>query len=220
MFQFARLNTAKYAAFQVRAFSAGPMLAAKAVAAKSKKVVSPEAKALEKELKKEKLTLAKLAAKVKKVEESEKEKKTQASIERREKKALKPYKKLSPLNVFIKENYKSLGSLKDASHKWTELTESEKEPFVQKAEKLNAENLKLYTPKPVSPAPAYARFTKANWVSNEDFSVASKAAAEKWRQLTKEEKDAYSPKPEEWEAYRKAFASWREERIKLYASKL
>ena len=89
-------------------------------------------------------------------------KKAQTAEKKREEKALGPFKKLSPLNMFIKENYHKTGSLAKTSQEWTQLAEGEKEAYAQKAEKYNAENLKLYIPKPTHPTPAYAKFTKTS----------------------------------------------------------
>ncbi|GEQ69336.1 hypothetical protein JCM33374_g3007 [Metschnikowia sp. JCM 33374] len=226
MFQITRLNTSKLVSFQARNFTVAPVLAAKAATTKTKKASPPSpeltaaVKALQKDIKKEKAILDKLKEKIQKTAAIEKEKKGALAEKKRQQKALKPYKKLTPLNIFVKENLKAIGNLVEASQTWTQLTEAEKAPYVQKAEKVNAENLKIFTPKPISPTPAYARFTKEVWVAGETFAESSKAASAKWKALTPKEKDAYAAKPSEWDAYKKAFAAWKDQRIKLYESRL
>lgn len=220
MFQITRINASRFVAFQARNFTVAPALAAKAATPKTKKTITPELKTLQKALEKEKTVLDKLRLKIKKVEASGKAKKAQTAEKKREEKALGPFKKLSPLNMFIKENYHKTGSLAKTSQEWTQLAEGEKEAYAQKAEKYNAENLKLYIPKPTHPTPAYAKFTKTFWEDNGDFGASSKAASQKWNKLTKEEKQKFNPTPQEWETYRKALAVWKEKRIKIFESKL
>ncbi|OBA23669.1 hypothetical protein METBIDRAFT_9916 [Metschnikowia bicuspidata var. bicuspidata NRRL YB-4993] len=218
MFQIARSNTAKFAVFQARCFTGAQLLSSQAAVA-SRKPVSPELKDLRAQLKLEKLVLNEMKIELRKILDNEKKKKKIALEKKREARALRPYKHITPLNLFVKENIKSIGALAETSQAWVKLSDAEKESYVEKAKKFNEDQLKIYTPKPVGPVPAYAKFLKSVWTAGADFGEASKAASLEWKKLTPEEKMTFSPSDKERAAYKLAYAAWKEERLRLANSK-
>lgn len=204
---------------QFRNLSVSPIRSAAVANAEKEKI-----KQLKATLKKEKEVLAKLKAQHKKVTQKHKNLAVKRKAEAAEKKfiakALKPYRKITGLNVFIKERVGNGATIATIGKEWSYLTEAEKADFQTKADAINVENLKIWKPKPTPPANMYAAFVKENWVNDgRDFGEVSKELSAQWKQMTSEQKNAYAPSASDKEAYSKALEQWKENRIKLYKEK-
>lgn len=205
---------------QLRLFSLSTIVSALTVDKEKNKI-----KQLKATLKKEKDALAKLKAQHKKITQKHKDlvlkRKAEASEKKLISKALKPYRKITGLNVFIKERVGNGATIATIGKEWSYLTEAEKADFQTKADALNEENLKIWKPKPTPPANMYAAFVKEHWVNDgRDFGEVSKELASKWKEMSTLEKEAYAPSQSEKDAYAKELEQWKENRIKLYKEKL
>ncbi|SGZ58167.1 CIC11C00000001693 [Sungouiella intermedia] len=206
-------------AFQTRTLVSTSVLMAKTIDADKAKL-----KQLRQSLKEEKAVLAKLRSQHKKVTDKHKQLQSKRKAEEAEKKTLakafKPYRKVTGLNIFIKEKVGHGATIATVGKEWSYLTESEKEEFQKKADAVNQENLKIWKPKPSPPTNQYAAFVKEKWVNDgRDFSEISKELASQWRSLTDVQKSAYAPSSEEKAEYTEKLEAWKAERIKLYKAK-
>lgn len=204
---------------QLRTFASSSITFAKAIDADKAKL-----KELRGSLKKEKEVLAKLKAQHKKVTEKHKQLKLKRKAEEAEKKtmskAFKPYRKITGLNVFIKEKVGQGATIATVGKEWSYLTEYEKADYQEKADALNVENIKIWKPKPTPPTNKYAAFVKERWVKDgRDFAEVSKELAAEWKLLPDLEKEAYAPSGAEKEAYAKELEAWKAERLELYKAK-
>lgn len=214
-------HASQYLSLQFRSLSVSPLLSAAGIVNAEKEKI----KQLKSTLKKEKEVLAKLKAQHKKVTQKHKDltikRKAEAADKKFITKALKPYRKITGLNVFIKERVGNGATIATIGKEWSYLTESEKADFQTKADAINVENLKIWKPKPTPPANMYAAFVKENWVNDgRDFGEVSKELSAQWKQLNAEQKEAYAPSANDKETYAKELEQWKENRIKLYKEKI
>lgn len=206
-------------AISIRTFAVTPAFAKAAVSSTATQGI----KDLRKQLKKEKLVLSELQTKLKKKLASAQEKAKKAKAAESEKKllakALKPYRKLTAFNVYILETCTGMTNFSETSKAWAELPIYEQDEYARKAEELNEENIKIWTPKPTGPPNGYARFIKENWVDKGNFADSSKEVASKWNNLSQEERKAYEPAKELLDSYRKELAAWKTYRLNLFKEK-
>lgn len=130
--------------------------------------------------------------------------------------ASKPLRRMPAIAAYVKENSGSGATLKELSQRWAVLTEGEKEPYQDIANKVYEEKLKIYTPEPKSPPNAYAAYMKENYPEGESFADASKQVAAQWKAMSEEAKAQYKPSAEELENYAAEHKKWLENRIQLY----
>lgn len=206
--------------FQSRTLSVSSVVMSLTIGAEKAKL-----KQLKDKLKDEKAVLSELKAKHKKVVEKHKQLTAKRKAEAVEKKnlakAFKPYRKVTGLNIFIKEKVGQGATIATVGREWSYLTEGEKESFQKKADFVNEENLKIWKPKPSPPTNQYAAFVKEKWVKDgRDFGEVSKELAAEWKLLTESERAAYSPSSDEKAAYAKKLEEWKAERVELYKAKV
>lgn len=206
-------------AFQTRALTNSSVLMSSTIGVEKTKL-----KDLRGKLKQEKAALSELRAKHKKVVEKHKQltlkRKADAAEKKTLAKAFKPYRKVTGLNIFIKEKVGQGATIATVGKEWSYLTEGEKAGFQSKADSVNEENLKYWKPKPSPPTNQYAAFVKEKWVNDgRDFVEVSKELAAEWKSLTDMQKAAYAPSSDEKAAYAKELEAWKAERVKLYKAK-
>lgn len=187
-----------------------------AVAAEKQKI-----KGLRDQLKKENKLLKKLRTKHKEQKKKHKELTAKRKLEEAEKKlvakALKPYRKVTALNVYIKENVREGSTMTIVGKNWSLLAADEKVAYQAKADAINAEAVKIWTPKPAAQPNSYAAFVKQNWVQGDrEFGEVSKELAAKWKELTDSEKAEYGPTDAEKAAYQNELEEWKARRIQLF----
>ncbi|CUM63158.1 uncharacterized protein PRCAT00000725001 [Priceomyces carsonii] len=199
-----------------------------------KKTLSGERKqlnTLKTKLSKEKGVLSKLQKKYKEEakklkskekERSQKEKAKLLAIKAKDKSkkelsaATKTFRKLSPYNLFIKENT-STKSLKEATNAWNVLSDNEKDYYKELADDYNEQKLQIYTPKPKAPASGYAAFVKENYENDgRSFADINKELASEWKSLSNEEKAKYTVPESEKKAYADKLKAWTDKRLQLY----
>lgn len=231
MLSSVRQLASRTAAMQLRCFSVTPVTLAKQVKeakqAKPKKEPSPEQvkiKQIREKLAKEKKKLALLKtkhkAKVAHHKELTAERKAEANQKKLEAKAFKPYRKITALNVFLKEKSGQGLNIAAVGQEWSRLSESEKDDLQAKADALNVENIKIWKPKPTPPANKYAAFVRERWVRDgRDFAEVSKELAAEWKLLPELEKEAYSATDAEKAAYEEELEAWKTERLELFKAK-
>lgn len=210
---------------QLRCFSATPATLAKK--AKPEKTPSPEEVKITKmkeKLTKEKAKLAKLKSqhkqKVAHHKELTAERRAEANQKKLEAKAFKPYRKVTALNVFLKEKSGQGYTIAAVGQEWSRLSESERDDLQAKADALNVENIKIWRPRPTPPANKYAAFVKERWVRDgRDFAEVSKDLAAEWKQLPELEKNAYSATDAEKAAFEEELEAWKAERLELFKAK-
>lgn len=204
---------------QNRSLTTSTVLFAKTIDAEKAKL-----RKLRESLKQEKVVLAKLKASHKKVVDKHKQLKIKRKAEESEKKllakAFKPYRKVTGLNIFIKEKVGHGATIATVGKEWSHLTEQEKADYQEKADAVNVENIKIWKPKPTPPTNLYASFVRERWTKDgRDFAEVSKELSAAWKLLSESEKAAYAPSSEEKAAYAKELEEWKDERIKLYKEK-
>lgn len=205
---------------QTRTLASSSVLLAKTIDAEKAKL-----KKLQASLKKEKLVLSQLKTKHKTLLDKHKQLKRDrkaAKLEKKEKdRAFKPYRKITGLNIYIKEKVGQGATIATVGKGWSHLTEGEKQAYQDKADALNEVNGKIYRAKPVPPPNLYASFIKQKWVKDDGrtFGEISKELAAQWKQLTKDEKDVYAPSADKVAAYKKELKSWEDERLEIHRAK-
>lgn len=204
---------------QLRNLSVSPALAAKVTSSRA----DPKLKELRSDLKKHKETLKKLkerhSAQVAKQKERTTLRKKQEKAKKEVAEALKTKRKVNGLNVYVKEKTQSGEKLAAASKNYSLLVDSEKEVWEKKAAEINARNAELYTLPPTRPANAYASYIRDNWYQDDlEFTEVTKILAQRWKELSKEEKASYEPTQEAKDQYAKEYEKWQDYRIKLHQS--
>lgn len=189
---------------------------------------SAQLKSLKQKLAKEKAIYKKLKvsvqqaqSKVNQRKKAEKAKQLQAKEKARQTKlldkAFNTSRKVSPFNMFWKENG---GNVLDNANAWRLLAPSEKSVFEDKARDYNNEQAQLYRPKPKLPPNKFASFVKQNFV-NDGREVVDiwKDLAQQWKDLSSEEKELYELSEAEKEKYHQELKEWKLERIRLFNEK-
>lgn len=170
---------------------------------------------------KEKQKTQQLKDKAKLALEKTKAKKALAETKKKEDKliakAIKPFRKLSGYNYFIKEKTVGKNGLSEVSSIWKTLAHDEKESYQEKAAKFNDEMLKIFVPRPKSPPTSYASFVKENYPNDGgDFKQINKDLAYEWKLLPVEEKQRYEPSPSSKQEYVVKLQQWKQNRIEAF----
>lgn len=181
---------------------------------------NPEVAQLLKLLKKEKTALTKLNQKHRqlnlKIKEAVAKRKAADAEKKLVKDALKPYRRLSAFNAFVKAQVSSSRTLAVVTKEWGTLGEAEKAEFQIQADLLNDAALKIFAPKPRL-SNGFANFVKQNFHNDgRPLPDITRDIAKKWNMLTPDEKLAFGPTQREKEAHAHKLATWREERIKKF----
>lgn len=170
---------------------------------------------------KQKQKTQQLKEKTKLAHEKVKAKKALAETKKREEKliakAVKPFRKLSGYNYFIKENTVGKNGLGEVSNIWKTLVQDEKDAYQKKAAKFNEEMLKIFVPRPKSPPTSYASFVKENYPNDGgDFKEINKDLAYEWKLLPTAEKQTYEPAPSSKQEYQVKLQEWKQKRIEAF----
>lgn len=215
-----RQLTAGSSVVLTRTFASSCVMSSKAATTYEAKV-----KKMQASLNKEKAQLEKLRDQHKALSEKQKalvaQRKAEVAEKKLEEKALKPYRKMTALNAYIKENTGNGTTLAEVGKLWNTLTDSQKAEFQSKADAANAANLKIWKPAPSAPPNRYALFVKQNWIYDErTFREVSKHLASVWKTLPESEKEAFAPTKQDLEAFKRTYQAWKDERIKLWKEKV
>lgn len=192
---------------------------AKTVDPKAIKEEKKKLKEVQKKLAKEKSTLKLLESRhraILKKQKSLQKQRSAAEEVKALKQALKPYRLITGLNVFIRENVTPQRSMAEVAPQWNNLSEGEKAAYKRKADQINEQQLKLYPPKPKRPANAYASFVKENWFDGESNSVVMKELSVQWKKLPESEKESYKPSASIFNKYSEDLKAWKDHRLRAY----
>lgn len=192
---------------QLRALSISAALAKKA---------PTSLRTLKSALTKERTALAKMERDY--LRAQEKLAKTKAALAERKllQQATKPPKRMSALNLYIQEHCSPDMRLGEVSSNFRKLAPYEREQYETKAQEINDERARIFTPRPKAPLSGYNAFLKETWEDVGSFGESARRVSANWKNLSEEEKASYNASEADKEAYKKDLALWVEYRIKVH----